>query len=260
MAGRRSSGSYEDSYSSAGYGGAGYGGAGDVTPVQPGGSGKPVKDSRFYMGMLIAGLAAGVLSCVIVEQLFQRYYLSWPNLILVGASIAVTTFLLVFFCGALESFKMAISDHFGGVSLLKALLFALAGSIVVGALAIGLEFLYELGFEQSGVNYDDYIFVVDDSGSMSGNDPRDQRYSALTQLLDRMDDSNQVGIIRFSSGIDDEIEPAVVDSDHKDALTAFIDQQITYGGGTDIALGLERAYEMYQENQRAGFDSAVDIK
>jgi len=248
MAGRRSGGSsYEDMYSSADYGI-------ETPPVQ---KKAPEKDSRFYVEMLIGGLVAGVLSCVIVQQLFQRYYMSWPNLILVGVSIAVTTFLLVLCCGVVESFKMGISGHSGGVSLLKTLVFALAGSLVVGAAAVGLEFLYELGFEQSGVNYDDYIFVVDDSGSMSGNDPRDQRYSALTQLLDRMDDSNQVGIIRFSSGIDDEIEPAVVDSDHKDALTDFISQQIAYGGGTDIALGLQRAYEMYQDNQRAGFDSAV---
>lgn len=229
----------------------GHGGtAGDLGGARRRGS---ERDSRFYWEMLIGGLVAGVLSCIIVQALFQRFYLSWPNLALVGAGFAATAFLLVLCCGVVEAFQMGISDN---PSVRRTLVFAFAGAAAIGCAAVLFEFLYELGFAQTGVNYDDYIFVVDDSGSMADNDPRDQRYSAMNQMLDRMDETNQVGLIRFSDMVEAEVPLLTMDGGQTDRFRTAIEKTAA-SGGTDISLGLQRAYEMYHSGRRGGYLSTV---
>lgn len=45
-----------------------------------------------------------------------------------------------------------------------------------------LEYLYELNPKQKIIEPTSYIFVIDESGSMSGNDPEGLRYDAVSDL------------------------------------------------------------------------------
>jgi len=224
-----------------------------VTTQKP----KPVGErERFYYEMTLGALAAGGIGCIVVNALFRRFYLEWPNLVLVGVCFAAVTFLLLLFCGIVEVMKISITSHLGGISVGRVAAFACATAVAVGCAGAVLEFIYELGYVQTGVNYDDYIFVVDDSGSMGGSDPQAQRYGALKQLLGRMDESNQVGLVCFADTILAEEALAVMDDAQRSRMNSAAERDMAYGG-TAVELGLQRAYEMYQNGRRNGYSSAV---
>ena len=223
--------------------------------VQGGTKGTP-NSTRFYKEMFAAGLAAAFAGSLIFNYLIERYYVEWSNVVIMGVGMAVMAFLIVLACGMVESVMMAIADEHGGVSVFKALVFAVLAALVVGGAAMGLEFVYELGYQYVGVNYDDYVFVIDDSGSMFSSDRKDKRYEALEMLVESMDESNQVGLVRFSSGVDSEAAPALLDDAHRQTIDGVL-AQTTQGGGTDIQVALMRAAEMLDTAKRQGYATAV---
>lgn len=73
-----------------------------------------------------------------------------------------------------------------------------AGFAVFLVAVLGLEFLYELGLKTTVQNVDSYVFVIDDSGSMTGSDPNKMRVSSIEKILADKDGDFQYAVYSFS--------------------------------------------------------------
>lgn len=82
-------------------------------------------------------------------------------------------------------------------------LYILLAAAVGFALAAGAEFLYETDIDVNTVpkTPDTYIFVVDDSGTMCGNDPADQRFRAIEYFIHEKPESCRYAVYTFASDV-----------------------------------------------------------
>ena len=93
----------------------------------------------------------------------------------------------------------------------------------------------------------DFIFVTDNSGSMSSSDPGDIRFEAIGLFIEGMD--NDLGLI---VGFDDSPWLYGYFTDDKAELLSFLAQakQEGSGGGTDIEEALYYAYDLFLDSGR----------
>ncbi|NOZ01745.1 MAG: VWA domain-containing protein [Deltaproteobacteria bacterium] len=93
----------------------------------------------------------------------------------------------------------------------------------------------------------DFIFVTDDSGSMSSSDPDDIRFEAIGLFIEGMD--NDLALI---VGFDDSPWKYGYFTDDKNDLKTFLAQakQDGSGGGTDIDEALYFAYDLFMDSGR----------
>lgn len=75
---------------------------------------------------------------------------------------------------------------------------ALLGILVLGGF---LQYLYSLGDSSAGRQADDFIFLIDDSGSMRSTDPDNERVSVMRYLLRQWPQDKRVGMVFFTSSI-----------------------------------------------------------
>lgn len=89
----------------------------------------------------------------------------------------------------------------GGKDKGKVLLILFVVVLTSMLLMAGLEFLYELDFTSGKVDLDasTFVFIVDDSGSMYGNDPQSQRYAAIKSILEGKPDDTKFAIYAYSN-------------------------------------------------------------
>lgn len=74
--------------------------------------------------------------------------------------------------------------------------------VVVFAISMLFEFLYELGLNVEIAEPDSYILMIDDSGSMESSDPGLQREKAVSSLLQDKPSSFSYAIYTFSNGVE----------------------------------------------------------
>lgn len=80
--------------------------------------------------------------------------------------------------------------------MLKYFTFSIVG---IFCLTMLLEYLYELNPKQKIIEPTSYIFVIDESGSMSGNDPEGLRYDAISEIMNSTDSPLPYMVYAFSS-------------------------------------------------------------
>lgn len=120
---------------------------------------------------------------------------------------------------------------------------ALAGIILLTfVLGLLFEFLYEIDMFSEQDIYQDatsYVFIIDNSGSMSGNDPDGLRYSAISRIMAEKDDSFPYAVYSFSDSVvvDRAIAPI---SDGNNELGP------KYLGGTSLKLALTTVLDEYE--------------
>lgn len=103
--------------------------------------------------------------------------------------------------------------------------------IGIFVLVMGLEFIYECNPNIKSIEPTSYIFVIDESGSMSGNDPSGLRYEAIPEIMKATEKgfpymvytfSDDTQIIRDMAPLDAEYEPIPVNSDGGTAICGTI--------------------------------------
>lgn len=102
------------------------------------------------------------------------------------------------------------------------------------------------------------LFILDDSGSMAGNDPNDLRYTAAKLFIASLDDQDQVAAIRFSSQsslIISEFTP-VGNSAQKAGLLEAL-QPVKADGYTDVKAALNDAEVLIQAAGGTGSKTVV---
>ncbi|OUP65187.1 hypothetical protein B5F12_04100 [Pseudoflavonifractor sp. An176] len=214
------------------------------------------KDSRdgtrvFHWRMLVSALIGALVGTVVGLVLYDRLYdSSGSNILLVGGICGILVGLILMACVICELINPCLTVD-RQVSM-KHVGIALAAAVVTFLLMCVCEFIYEMDSAYTVAEFNDYIFVVDDSGSMSSSDPNNLRYSAMENLLDSMGQDKRVGLIRFTEQPD--AAPIQIDyltPGHKERLEENI-QHHQSTGGTDIQTALEQALDMYRQSALSG--------
>ena len=189
---------------SGGFGGGSFGGGMGNAGGTPfgGGSGKyngqfgyngmsPMntrKRTRFSKLFLIVSLIVSVIFFLLGEVIYRTLITGVNSVVFMGVYFALFGLLL-----SIGLFVVAkISDL--EITSNKILL---VGGCVLLLLILGIlfEFIYELDFSSVRTVADNYVFAIDNSGSMQDNDPNQERVAAIKQLLSEM--------MPVSAGIED---------------------------------------------------------
>lgn len=208
----------------------------------------------FNVRLLISCAIGGAIGTVLTLLLFDALYTEIPNVLLFGIGMAAIS--LGVLLGA------ATNCNTYGEEIPKAIAVALVGTLIMLAAAAVFEFLYELHFtvkladtskEQREICLTDYIFCIDDSGSMYGNDPDGIRDSALSDLLETIDSSCQVGLLRYEGDVKSKeyVYPALLNDDQKQLLLDVINNHSS-GGDTNFEKPLSAALREYKQINEKG--------
>ena len=249
-------------------GGPAGGGPAFTNPIS-GGGGHDEFNTRLLLSCAIGGAVGTALAMLLIGQLYE----SIPNIILYGIVMAVIS--LGVLLGAVTTTNMY------GESFPKTIAVAILGTAIMFAAAALFEFVYEIKVEPKQKEEPvveqvvsvpvDYIFCIDDSGSMGRNDPQNLRDSALMDLLDQISPSSRVGILRYNAGLKSEesVGLAPLDENQKQLLRGVL-QNHKSGGGTNFVAPLQEALDEYLKADETGRkpivvlltdgDDSIDIK
>lgn len=207
--------------------------------------------NRWYAELLLSAIASCMVGCVLWKKaLLPLYITAVPNWVLIAVLFFVITFLHTLFTGMLEHFLGKIYPRNEPLEIGRILLFALCGSLIVGVLSGFLEFLYELDLGKTPIPVPKggVVYVIDDSGSMNGTDPRNKRNQCVVKMNDVFTADAVTGLVRFSDKVDLFLDLAPLSDAHKCLMEQYAMHKAS-GGGTDIESGINMALEMCETSQ-----------
>ena len=145
---------------------------------------------------LITGIAGWILSKIIYDKLID----SIPRSVLIGCAVAVLTLILTIVIFIISANGGAANSNIitGSSGTGSIFPFLIIGTLIVFAVSSVLQLIYGLETPMSYHNATSYIFLIDDSGSMSGSDENGLRYKAVGEVLESMDDSFPFMVYGFS--------------------------------------------------------------
>ena len=120
---------------------------------------------------------------------------------------------------------------FFGKALGSVLIFSFLLSLGAGAL---FQFLYGLGDDIHTEPTDNYIIVIDNSGSMQVNDPTFERYSALKELFLLMQPHQTIGVYVFTDTFAEVFPSQNITPESIDQFDETFGPYMVSGGGTDL--------------------------
>lgn len=134
------------------------------------------------------------------NHLYSVYRLKISGFLMVPAlcTLLFAVLFLAVWAGSVltGSFDQENFLYSGPRSMLKYFTCSIAG---IFCLTMLLEYLYELNPKQKIIEPTSYIFVIDESGSMSGNDPEGLRYDAVSEIMNSTDSQLPYMVYAFSS-------------------------------------------------------------
>ena len=134
-----------------------------------------------------------------------------------------------------------------------------ASLIVTLALLAGLVTSLTLASDAGRFDLD-VIYVIDNSGSMLSADPNKLALSAANLFIDMCEDSDsRVGYVMFTHEIQAEQPLTDIQTFSEQLKQAISETSYNPVGNTDIALGLERAYELLERDALGGKSSRTPV-
>ena len=190
----------------------------------------------FFAGEVILFLLDGLIPLILLSGIYFAQFMFF-------------IFLAVLICEKIDprlNSRIWTNDHWKD-SVKRLPLMSIIAFFVLGCV---FQFIYGLSFAKSPVQKaDDYIIVIDNSGSMEYNDPFKERFSAVKSFVNELDGSKSVAVMLFSHYT----EVVVPLTKVGDGLRESIESELSYlepDGGTDIQLALEEAAEMSADSGR----------
>ncbi len=107
-------------------------------------------------------------------------------------------------------------------------------------------------WENTEENPQDYVFVVDTSGSMAG-EKIEQTRAALTYCIDRLKPNDRFSIVRFSSSFDSLFSTLKKADDNAKSQAKNAIEKYHAAGGTNIHDALQQAIKLQPENSDRPF-------
>ncbi|MBR6825707.1 MAG: VWA domain-containing protein [Oscillospiraceae bacterium] len=185
---------------------------------------------------MIVSLIAGLVAGVVVALLYGALADVWGRPLLIGFLFVVFALIV---CGALYGTMVLSGDSdeeflfFDGKGKI---LIGLALSVVIlFGLGMLLEFLYDVEGDTKN-QPSSYVFLLDESGSMEGNDSNGERHSAVNMLMETMPSDVPFAVYMFANRAVcvREMAPITQGKFHPNA-----DTQSQIGEGTMIKDGLQ---------------------
>lgn len=169
------------------------------SPAQNG----PVRRSRptgFNIFLIILSAIVGLASWYLGRIIYDSYYVSMPRPLLIGILFALLCLALCFVIqiysissGCFERNIVTGNDGVAGNILMIVL-----SVVLVFGLGVLFQWIYGLDSKRQITEPTSYVFVIDDSGSMEGNDPNQERYNAIRSVMLSMPDSFDYMVYGFS--------------------------------------------------------------
>ncbi len=148
---------------------------------------------KYSLKMLIGSIIAGLVYGIIGEIIYSALKDNVSSIIL---TLIYFTGLFLFIGLSVFLISRFVYSQYQAPVYRKAWLISF---ILILVLSVMFEFIYDLISEHRRItDYDSYLFLVDNSGSMSDSDPENIRYDAVRELLKDKDDTFEYGIYLFS--------------------------------------------------------------
>lgn len=189
---------------------------------------------RYNKMTLLASVAGGLLSFLACIRLFSVLNTSVPTVVLIPLFFGIL-FAITFGLVALSARLTGASEY--SFNFFKA--FAL-GMAVVMAVGAGLEALYEFEPPVIMIKPTSFVFVIDDSGSMSGNDPDGRRFSAITEIMEEEAGETPYMVYCFSNDTELVREMKPLSEDDEEVCGSS-------NGGTSIRGALKQVLSDYED-------------
>lgn len=210
-------------------------------------------EKKLNLSLLTACMIGGVIGAVVGNILYNRLKMDWNPMILAG----VYFLQLTFFVTLLGFISEWITYHMRGAAwdgkeIVTALGIIAAGAAVMFILGMLFQFLYGLGRTKNTIkDIDDYIILVDNSGSTSRTDPQNERFSAIFDFVKQLDQEQKVMLDVFEDGSQNILPLKYADDETVQQLEQSL-SGFRPGGGTNIAGALQDAYSRYEKSERKG--------
>ena len=101
-----------------------------------------------------------------------------------------------------------------------------------------------------------YVFLMDVSGSMSGDDRLGLAKKGIYKLLDNLGDNSVVSLVTYANGVDTHLDGVECTESGKTTITNKV-KDLTANGGTNGGDGLERAYRLASKHFITGGNNRV---
>ena len=156
-----------------------------------------VQIAELNIPVLIGSVIAGAALWFLCRFLYRLWADALPQTLvmgivftLLGLGVCVVVCLISRIGGTYQGNLFGRSDR-----SLPILAGGLAALFLLAAL---FQWLYSLDFKDRSADPTSYIFVIDDSGSMSGNDPADSRFDAIRTVMESMPADFPFMVYRFT--------------------------------------------------------------
>ena len=191
-----------------------------------------VMKSHINKTVALMSVFAGVFSWFCCHYIYTTYSDKLSKSVMIGSLCAVlfaAVFLTVLLGSMITGSFNKESELFVDFGHMAA--YFICSLIGIFVLVMGLEFVYECNPNIKSIEPTSYIFVIDESGSMSGNDPGGLRYEAIPEIMKAAEEgfpymvytfSDDTQIIRDMASLDAEYEPIPVNSDGGTAICGTI--------------------------------------
>lgn len=171
----------------------------------------------------VAGFVWWMLGGLLYRKLLPTL---WPPLVIALYFVGLALFLIVacVLAALLRGYSMPEGGAYG-----KSALVALAILLAAGI----FQYLYSLDTSVQAADSSSYIFLLDDSGSMSGNDPNMARAAAVKKVVEKEQPDFPFAVYTFASDC-----RQIVPITRADMVDTF-NLHLSSGGGTDITNAIE---------------------
>lgn len=204
------------------------------------------RSKQFNAPMLAFSIVLGVVAWFACAALYNALVDTVSGTLLMGLVfgilalvMAVGVFLISSLSGTFE--KNVITGGSAG-SVLGILIIAV---LLVGALGALFQWIYSLRFRIASAQPSSYVFLIDNSGSMEENDPRQLRYDAIEEVLKGQDADFPYMVYGFADGVElmRDMQPANRETGELEGVSS---------GGTAIYHVLSRVIDDYEEGRWDG--------
>ena len=158
------------------------------------------------IGMILITFLGSLVSSLPCWLMYEALSKFMPGPITIGLCLAFFLLLVAVIVVAASSiFGFFVADIITGRRYKgRIFLYILIGVIICGLLMAGLDFVYELDIEMKTFSLgtpSTFVFLVDDSGSMEGSDPTNQRYQAIQTILEQKPATDEFMVYAFGSEV-----------------------------------------------------------
>lgn len=206
---------------------------------------------KFDKSLLIACLIGGGVGFLLAEFLYSGVTAEWAPVLRTGLFFAVAALCV---CLAAMICECVTGNLKGGTwtggNIGVGFLVVFGAALTFFLLGMLFQFLYGLGIQKKTANHiQDYIILIDNSGSTNDTDPEEERFSSVVELVGGLDPAHNVMVKVFDEEVLGSFPMTPAGGDAADSLQQFL-EEFDANGGTDLQKVLMEALDEYTPNGR----------